>query len=173
MQSRSPSLTAPSRSPARAWAAMSSGNRPQGQAPTQLAQRMQGMGSRAWTSAAVRASTPLLPLTIGTRVLGRGWPIMGPPLTSRAGSWLKPPQWSMRAATGVPRGTRRFFGLAMAPPVTVTIRETRGRPRRRASWTAKAVAGLCTTTPMSAVRPRAGVSRPVTAWTRCFSEPMG
>jgi hypothetical protein len=92
MQSISPSLTTPSRSPARAWAAISTGSSPHGHAFTQLAQRMQGMVSPRRVSVSVRASSPFAPLTVGTRALGSGCPIMGPPLMSRVGSTVNPPQ---------------------------------------------------------------------------------
>ncbi len=92
MQSISPSFTTPIRSPMRVRAAISRGSRPQGQARTQLTQRMQGMASRRVVSFSVKASRALLPLTVGMRVLGRGWPIIGPPLMSLAGLPVNPPQ---------------------------------------------------------------------------------
>ena len=72
MQSSRPSPTEASRLPARICAAMVNGNRPQGQALTQLAQRMHGISGLLCTSSELNASKPLLPFTTGTRRLGKG-----------------------------------------------------------------------------------------------------
>ncbi len=173
MQSISPASTAASKLPLRMWAAISRGSRPQGQAATQVPQRRQACAGPRRVSAGVSARMPFIPLTVGISVERRGWPIIGPPESSSCGSRVRPPQKAIRSAIGVPSGTFRFFGSAIAPPETVRIREISGRPSFTASCTAKAVAMLWTTTPMSAVSARAGVSRPVRVWTRCFSDPIG
>ncbi len=142
MQSIRPMATAFSSSSLRMNAAMSSGTSPQGQASTQDPQRMQGMVGRLLVSFLVSARMPFIPLTTGTWTSGSGLPIIGPPMRMRSGSSEKPPQWSIRAETGVPKGTRRLAGFLMAPPLTVTVREIKGRPWRTASCTASAVAVL-------------------------------
>ena len=64
-------------------AAISTGTRPQGQAPTQAPQRMQGPVAFSLTSLLVRARMPPVPLTTGTSEVGSGKPIIGPPEISR------------------------------------------------------------------------------------------
>jgi hypothetical protein len=127
MQSLSPRFTAALRSPTRMFADISSGSSPTGQARTQVEHRMQGAGCVWPISAGVKASTPLVPFTTGMWVAGISWPIIGPPITRRAGISPKPPQASNSAWAGVPSGTSRLQGLDTAPPLTVTMRETSGR----------------------------------------------
>ena len=80
----------------------------------------------------------------------------------------------MRSPAGVPIGTTTLRGLRIAPPPTVTTRDTSGLPKRTARHTASAVPTLCTLTPISADSLPAGISRPVTVVTTgCFSEPSG
>jgi len=57
---------------------------------------------------------------------------MGPPMTRRAGDTVKPPQNATRSATRVPIGTSTLAGSRTAAPLTVTTRETSGRPSRTA-----------------------------------------
>ncbi len=116
---------------------------------------------------------PLVPLTTGASSPGRTWPIIGPPISTRVGVTVKPPQNSTRSAAGVPIGTTTLRGLRIAPPPTVTTRDTSGLPKRTARHTASAVPTLCTLTPISAESLPAGISRPVTVVTSCFSEPIG
>ena len=136
MQSFSPQSTDPAGSPARMRAAISSGSRPIGQARTQLEQRMHGPGLLASTSLPVSASTPPLPFTSGTSRLDNCVPIIGPPSTRRAASARRPPQARTTSAASVPTSTSRLPGAVIAPPLTVTMREISGRPRRRACCTA-------------------------------------
>src|SRR3989338_10998749 len=91
-QSITPNLAATSRLSLRIKAAISTGDKPQGQTVTQLPQRMQALVGLPLISSAVSARMPEVPLTTGTSRLGSGDPIIGPPLTTLSGRTAKPPQ---------------------------------------------------------------------------------
>ena len=133
---------------------------------------MQGPGSRSAASSASKARMPEVPLTTGTSACGSAAPIIGPPMTSRAGVARRPAKAST-SETSAPIGTRMLPGLATAPPLTVTMRCVSASPRRSARCTARAVPTLCTTTPMSDGRASAGTSRPVSIRISWRSEPIG
>ena len=97
---------------------------------------MHGAGWTLPISPEVSASTPLLPFTTGTAAVASSIPIIGPPSTMRAGLPAKPPQNWNSVSTSVPIGTSRLPGSTTEPPLTVTSRDTRGRPKRTASRTA-------------------------------------
>src|SRR3989338_4556510 len=109
-QSITPSLAATSRLSLRMKAAISTGDSPHGQIVTQLPQRMHAEVGRSLISSAVSARMPEVPLTTGTSRLGSGWPIIGPPLTTRSGRAEKPPQNATRSATKVPMGVKTLLG---------------------------------------------------------------
>ena len=135
-QSIRPISTASSNSSARMRPYISSGVSPQGQALTQLAQRMQGLLSVRGVSAFVSASTPFVPLTIGARRLEIGWPIIGPPSSMRSGSPFTPPQCFSTSAIGAPISASTFAGRSTPRPDTVKMREISGSPCRAARWMA-------------------------------------
>ena len=114
-----------------------------------------------------------MPLTTGACTDGKVAPIIGPPPISSVGTGCRPPQNASRSSTEVPSGTSTLAGSRTPNPDTVTTRLISGSPRRMALLTARAVAALCTTAPTSAVRLSAGVSRPVTANSKCWADPMG
>ena len=101
-----------------------------GQAATQRPQRMQAGNSLARFCSEWKASTPLVPLRMGTSWLKMALPIMGPPMISLSASPRKPPAASTRTFTGVPTRHRKLEGLAMPGPDTVTTRSTLGSPVR-------------------------------------------
>ena len=92
---------------------------------------------------------------------GTGFPIMGPPVTTKYSLLFAPPASSMHFVKGVPTGTCSTEG-SFTSPVTVRNFFVNGMPCM-ASPTAYSVATLSTTAPTAAGMPAGGTTLPVTS----------
>ncbi len=150
------------------------GSRLTGQTWAQSPQRIQGMaGTGSGSSVASPASRQLQVLISGTERSGRAKPIIGPPISTRSRRPSARPANASNSCTGVPISASTFIGRSRAPPARVVIREISGRPRTTASCTAARVPTFWHRMPMSAGRPSAGTSLPVSNWISWRSPPEG